>query len=303
MTQEELKKIAIETAVERIVGNTPLSARHLVKLISDFQKLQEEHKKERVAWEDFDQKRLEQMAEMEELIGDALLEIQYAHDIPVPKDGRDADEELIVERVLERIPVPENGKDAVIDYDFILSQIPKPKDGADGISVDEERVIRKILKKIPKAKDGESVSVDDVYEELKKRKLKIEHIDGLRQEVDSYRHQMAMKQAGQHGGGDTVRAGTGITITRNTDGTTTITAAGAGTSVTTQYSLTAVQAGSNVTIALSQLTNFATFVGVIAVYRNNIMQTSGVDCTIGATSVTVNNADAGEVFNITYSYT
>lgn len=75
--------------------------------------------------------------------------------------------------------------------------------------------------------------------------------------------------------------------------------------VTTQYVLAAVQSGSDVTIALSQLTNFATLSSIITVYRNNVPQTQGAsyNFTATATVVTIFNADAGEIFNITYSYT
>lgn len=78
---------------------------------------------------------------------------------------------------------------------------------------------------------------------------------------------------------------------------------GGGSTVVTQYSLTGVQVGSDVVVALSQLTHFATLQNVIAAYRNQIPQTDGVTCTITATNVTYLNADAGEVFSITYSYT
>lgn len=77
---------------------------------------------------------------------------------------------------------------------------------------------------------------------------------------------------------------------------------GTSTNVITQYSLTGVQAGSDVTVALSQLTHFATLTGVVVAYRNQIPQTQGVTCNITATSVTFFGADANEVFSITYVY-
>ena len=75
------------------------------------------------------------------------------------------------------------------------------------------------------------------------------------------------------------------------------------TNVETQYSLTGTQVGSDVVVALSQLTHFADFTNVIAAMRNQIPQTNGVTCTITATDVTFLDADAGEVFSITYAYT
>lgn len=76
-------------------------------------------------------------------------------------------------------------------------------------------------------------------------------------------------------------------------------------SVTTQYLLNAVQSGNDVTIALSQLTNFATFSAIITLYRNNVPQTLGAsyNFTVSGSTVTIFNADAGEIFNITYSFT
>lgn len=78
--------------------------------------------------------------------------------------------------------------------------------------------------------------------------------------------------------------------------------------ILTQYNLAATQNGSNAVVALSQLTHFATLVGVIVAYRNQIPQTNGavsgptVTCTISATDVTFYNADATEIFSITYTY-
>ncbi len=78
-----------------------------------------------------------------------------------------------------------------------------------------------------------------------------------------------------------------------------------GETVTTQYILTAVQSGSDVTIDLTQLTNWATFSRIICVYRNNIPQTEGASYNFTKTSstLTIYNADASEIFNLTYSYT
>lgn len=78
-----------------------------------------------------------------------------------------------------------------------------------------------------------------------------------------------------------------------------------GLNVTTQYLLDATQDGDNVNIDLSQLTNFATFDEIIALYRNNVPQTEGAsyNFTVAGSIVTIFGADASEIFNITYSYT
>jgi len=76
-----------------------------------------------------------------------------------------------------------------------------------------------------------------------------------------------------------------------------------GFAVTSQYQLTAVQSGSDVTIDLSQLTYFSTYEEIITVFRNNIPQTQTLNFTIAGPTLLIYNADASEVFNVTYSYT
>lgn len=107
------------------------------------------------------------------------------------KDGKTPDEEQFMQKILKRIKTPEDGKDAIVDHDKLAEEV---------------------LKLI---KDN--------------KKLKKEDIFGLSEEISSYRQQMAWKQAGQHGGGDTVVAGSNITITANANGTKTIAATGGGT--------------------------------------------------------------------------
>lgn len=124
--------------------------------------------------------------------------------------------------------------------------------------------------------------------------LKPEDIEGLTSEVSSYRNQLS---GASHGGLAGKQYGKNTWARGGGGGSTT-----SGLTVTTQYLLTAVQAGLNVTINLTQLTNFATFSQIITLYRNNIPQTEGVNFTFASPTVTVTDADAGEVFSITYSY-
>lgn len=120
-----------------------------------------------------------------------------------PIKGKDyltkADEDLLVLRVLSRIKPPKDGITPVIDY---------------------ERIIKEAAKKIKEEK-----------------KLGWRDIDGLENELSSYRNQLARKQAGQHGGGTTVSAGTNITLTPLPDGTTRIDAAGTASPLTTKGDL------------------------------------------------------------------
>lgn len=126
------------------------------------------------------------------------------------------------------------------------------KDGNDGTSVDHGKVVTDVLKRIPppikvdytkvaklaaqlvpkpkNGKDGQSVDVATVIEELKKTQhLSIEHIKGLDPTVKALSSQLAGKIYGRdtsiRGGGDTVAAGSGVTITL-TNGVKTISASG-----------------------------------------------------------------------------
>lgn len=114
-------------------------------------------------------------------------------------DGNDADEEKILSRLVELIPKPKNGDTPTIDYDKVAKMVRS------------------------QVKDGEDAKVDyDKLFEMMKEKLTIDHVPGLRGEIDSYRNQLAGKVYGEdtwaRGGGDTVKAGTGVIITINADG-------------------------------------------------------------------------------------
>lgn len=110
-----------------------------------------------------------------------------------------------------------------------------PVKGVDYLTESEVKEIARLASTfVQNGKDGKDATInkeklaDDVVNLiLKKKKLRQEHIQGLSGQLATYRHQLAMKQAGQHGGGDTIAAGSGITLTRNANGTTTVAATGA----------------------------------------------------------------------------
>lgn len=130
---------------------------------------------------------------------------------------------------------------------------PAGKDGVDGVDGktpikgvdywtkgDVESLTVSILARVRQPKDGENALVDEeaiakkTVEYIKEHGLiGTDHIKGLKDEISSYRHQMAMRQAGQSGGGMTLTAGNGITLTPQTDGTTLISATGGGTGTVT----------------------------------------------------------------------
>ena len=100
-----------------------------------------------------------------------------------------------------------------------LARIRNPKDGKDAV-IDEEKLAAAFVKYI---KDKQLIAPGD--------------IKGLTEEMASYRQQMAWKQAGQHGAGDTIVAGTNIQIVTLPDGTKRISAIGAGTGSVTDVSV------------------------------------------------------------------
>jgi len=194
-------------------------------------------------------------------------------------------------------------------------QGPPGKDGKDGVSPDIDTIVLKAVSRIrlPKdGKDGKDAVVDneaivkELIEELKE--LPVSAFPNVERELISHRSQLAGKIYGKdtmvRGGGMTMSAGSNITLVPKADGTVEINASGggSGTNVTTQYSLTAVQSGSDVTIDLTQLTNYATFTDLILVMRNNTPQTETINFTFVDPIITVFNADAGEIYNVQYAY-
>ena len=140
------------------------------------------------------------------------------------EDGKDAepvDTEEIIQEILDRIPEPETIDTEKLKKD-ILSEIPKPE------KLDEDKLLNKFLKKIPDKKGDlkiitERVETDpmSVIERIlalapDKFKLKTENIDGLSQTIQAFKSQMGRGYL--HGGGDTVIAGTNISIVTNPAG-------------------------------------------------------------------------------------
>jgi hypothetical protein len=280
MEKADLKRIAVEAAMERVVGSTAIPARYFAKLVKELEKLGQEYKKALVT-----------VTKYEELLDTYIAELERVQQMKEDKPGEDGYTPIKGVDYFDGAP----GKDAeMIDMDFlvetVLSQIPKPENGKDAV-IDYNEVAELVIEKL---KADSKLSMND--------------IKGFREEMASYRNQLAGKIYGKdtwaRGSGTTVSAGSNVTLVPQSDGTVQINASGggSGTNVTTQYQLTAVQAGSDVTIDLAQLTNFATFSDLIAIYRNNIMQTEGIDFTVAGPIVTINSADASEIFNATYAY-
>lgn len=136
--------------------------------------------------------------------------------------GNTPDIQEIARMAYSLIRVPKDGKDGRDGKDgkpgntpevdlFKIAQaaatlVPRPKDGIDGKNAElDVETLLEMLSKRPKGK-----------------RLKMDHIDGWEQTMRSFASQLGKGYV--HGGGDTVAAGTGITLVRNSNGTVTISA-------------------------------------------------------------------------------
>lgn len=138
--------------------------------------------------------------------------IDIIKSIKPPEDGKDADEDLIIEKVLQRIPKPEDGKSPEL-YDIVKAVLAKMP--AQEKAITEKELIKNIAKYIPKNKaslkviqqtvETDPMSVIDKIMELQKKgkfKLGVEQIDGLEQTMAAFRSQLGKGYL--HGGGTTV---------------------------------------------------------------------------------------------------
>jgi len=132
--------------------------------------------------------------------------------------------------------------------------------------------------------------VSKVIEDLKKN-LKVEHIPGLKSEIDSYRNQLAGKAYGRdtwaRGGGDTVLAGSGVTISTNSDGNKVI-AASSSTSFADNETPTGLINSSNVTYTLANTPSPAA--SLLLYLNGQLLTAGGVDYTLATATITMVNA-------------
>lgn len=203
-------------ALERSMSNTLVPAKHIITLVRDFKDALQRHEDLSTQTEASLSKHEELSSSLQEtieqvnLLADQISEaMQIAQDAADhakslnPKDGKDADEELIIQRVLQAIPKPEKGKDGTTpEFDAIVKavskQMPKPKDGKTP-TIDTDAILDELIAKL---QEGDVLTKD--------------HIKGLDAEISSYRSQLAGKHYGTdtwaRGGGDTVSAGSNVTI-------------------------------------------------------------------------------------------
>lgn len=209
---------------------------------------------------------------------------------PEGTPGKDADHAAIVEEVFARIPTPQDGKSVSLEevVSEVMNRINVPKDGKDAV-VDHDRIAAAVLPLIPKPKDGKdgaSVTLAEVLKELKKS-LTLSDIPGIKEAIDSYSNQAAMRGY-LHGGGDTVTAGTGVMITSDANGKKIISVAGStGTAVYNE-----LVSGSGTAFVLANIPT----VGTVRVYARGQRLTLGTDYTISGKNITTTDTwSAGDL--------
>lgn len=179
--------------------------------------------------------------------------------------------------------------------------------GKDAQFLDEQKLINSVFKKIRVPKDGED-GVDGIHadpgtvvELIKKRGLlSAEHITIGGTSLDAHLRTMDenARRAGVRGGGDTVAAGTGIILTRNNNGTVTISSASApGTPV---YDENVALEGSGTTYTLAH----TPIAGTLRLYRGGSRQSIAEgDFTLVGKVVTLNTSlSTNETLVADYEY-
>lgn len=170
------------------------------------EKIDEINAKHSTLHEEFVQNANELLSKVGDLIAQYETKLGEAHDavvnIKAGKDGKNVDPQEVAA--------------------IVLKQIPKLK-GKDGKNPSVDEVKRAVLAVLPfmEQKENEAPVIDmSMFDEYLKEHPTIKELHRIASGADS------RSRAYLHGGGDTVRAGTNITITANGDGTKTITSSG-----------------------------------------------------------------------------
>ncbi len=189
----------LREALEKAAGNTTVSAKYIIRLVKDFNKALAEHQthiEQNQAALGETKATASQLANAQHLTEQMLAKydavIEELKQIKQGEPGKNADEESIVNKVLESLPKPKDGKTPAFDavVRAVLMQMPNPKDGKDAV-VDYDKLAEKAVDALVSSK-----------------KLKKEHVQGLDAEIASYRNQLA----GKHYGKDTWARGGGTTV-------------------------------------------------------------------------------------------
>ncbi len=228
----DYQKEMMEEALERVVSKTTLPGSFFLKLMRDLKLAYTQHERDTQALQKV-------IKDKERALAQFLREneaIKNAH-------GKDA---ATFQKLINK------AESLIGQYETAVQNALALKEGRPGKDVDDESIFQRLLAKLPKPKDGKNAVIKDEHLrkvaamvktdtldydrllDLIKEKLTVKDIPGLSGEIASYRNQLAGKQYGKdtwaRGGGDTVSAGTNVTITALSDGTKRISASGGGAS-------------------------------------------------------------------------
>lgn len=202
-------------------------------------------------------------------------------------------EEEIIQTILSKIRQPENGKDAIVDYDKIIEEvisyfpseeklikkisqlIPKPKDGKSGKDADEERILEAIFKRFDEGKV----------------KFKAKNIEGLQDADEIVRRYIA--RGSIRGGGDTVSAGSNITIAV-VNGIKVISASAGGGTPTLETPTGTIN-GSNTSFTITQ----TPIANSLMLFFNGQLLKENTDFTLSGTTITFTVAPTNQFNNAT----
>jgi len=149
----------------------------------------------------FDEK-IEEFDALKEKVEKTLEEKQG----PEGPAGADADEQYIIQEVLASLNIEKVVSDAV-------NKLPKPK------QINEKTLSYKILEEVKayinsiEKKEIDYIPLMQKMLSSKNFKVKLDQVDGINQTLNSLRTQFSRGYL--HGGGDTVQAGSNVTITEN----------------------------------------------------------------------------------------
>lgn len=160
--------------------------------------------------------------------------------------------------------------------------------------IDLKIIAEKAAKLIKPPKSGKNavIDYDKLIEEIKKNKLSADHIDGLDKMVEVI---TSRNKRYTHGGGDTLKAGTGYTIIRNSDGTVSLSIIGAG--GTNVYEEVPTGSGTSFSLAHTPIS------GTLRLYRGGSRQKLTDDYSITGANITLSiSLASGEVLVADYAY-
>lgn len=184
-----------------------------------------------------------------------------------------------------------NGKDGAMGPQGVRgAQGPSGADGKDGIDGRDGK----------NGKNGTAPVLEDIVANVLKeitsgKKLTVDHIDGLTGGLAQLKD--FLKVGGYRGGGDTVAAGTGVTITIDANGHKVITATGGAGNAVYGENLTPQGPGTVYTLAHTPIA------GTVRLYRGGAYQQAGTDYTIVGGIITLAVAtQSGEVLLADYFF-